>query len=84
MSSIIQKCTQCGNNITFDENPYSNPNATKYWRSQYEKPTEFLFSVMRKTPSVNRKGEQVVITKTEYVTKVFCGPECGLENEPRK
>lgn len=79
MSSIQQKC-YCGKSVTFDEDPYSNPVATKYWCSQHnDKPDEFLFTVQRKIPTFNKKGKMTIQTQLEYVTAVFCCPECGLE-----
>ena len=82
MKSIPQTCI-CGKAVMFAENPYETPGATRYWKSQYEKPENSSFAVERKTPSVNRKGKMTVQTSLEYITAVYCSAECGLKDYDR-
>ena len=73
------KCSSCGNDVLFAEDPYNTPGATKYWRSTYDEPNQSLFIIQRQTPSVNRKGKMTVRTTNEHVLAVFCNAACGVE-----
>ena len=85
MKSAPVKCSNCGNQTLFAEDPYGTPGATKYWSATYDKIDKPLFVVQRQTPSRNKKGKMSVRTTNEYITAVFCTPDCGVEydkNQP--
>ena len=80
MSYVIDKCRVGGCEVIFDEDPYKNPKATRYWRSTYEKVDNPYFIVQRKIPSRDKKGRIKIQNMTEYVLALYCGPECGLDD----
>lgn len=79
MRSAPIKCSNCGQQTIFAEDPYNTPGATKYWRSSYNKVDAPVFVVQRQTPSKNKKGKVTVRTTNEYITAVFCNAKCGVE-----
>jgi len=83
MSYMVDKCFTCGKNVTFDENPYENLQATKYWQSSYTDFNDCMFDVLRKIPIQGKKGKMTVRTLHECVTKLYCSPKCGLEDYER-
>ncbi|KKK70266.1 hypothetical protein LCGC14_2925710 [marine sediment metagenome] len=79
MSFTQVKCDNCGVSVIFDEDPYNNPIATRYWKSTYEKPEKSLFIVQRKIPSQNKKGKITYQIFNEHILQIYCGVKCGLE-----
>lgn len=73
------KCSGCGKQTIFAEDPYGTPGATKYWQATYDKTDNAVFVVQRQTPSTNKKGKMTVKITNEYITAVFCTPQCGVE-----
>ena len=82
MSYVADKCFVCEGEVIFDENPYDNPLATRYWQSSYEnyKEEDCMFVVIRNIPTEGKRGKMIVRTFRECITKLYCGPECGLKD----
>lgn len=74
------KCDVCGGPVVFDEDPYKNPTATRYWKSTYKQPDDALLVVQRKIPNVNSKGKTTVQLLTEFILRIYCGAQCGLDD----
>ena len=72
------KCDTCQAPVVFDEEPYRNPVATRYWKSTYIQPTDGLLVVQRKVPNVNSKGKTTVQTMTEFILRIYCSAKCAL------
>ena len=83
MSSILQKCAACGNDVIFSEDPYGTPGATRYWKATYDEPEQSMLIIQRKTPFTNKKGKMTIRVTNEHVLAVFCNAQCGLEYEQR-
>lgn len=83
MSQISIKCTSCGNDAIFAEDPYSTFGATKFWKSTYDEPKESLLVIQRKIPTASKKGRMTVRVMNEHVTAVYCSAQCGLDDYAR-
>ena len=70
MSYVNVKCDECGTDVIFDESPYENPLATRYWKSTYEEPEESIFVVQRKIPNMSKKGKMTVRVLQEHILKI--------------
>lgn len=80
MNQLNVKCFVCEAAVIFANDPYSVPEATRYWKSTYEEPEESMFIVQRKIPVQGKHGRVSVQVFNEHILKVYCGPECGLED----
>ena len=83
MSQVSVKCDVCEIPVIFAEDPYATPIATRYWKSTYDEPEESLFIVQRRIPSMNKRGKVTYQIFNEHILKIFCGPQCGLEDYER-
>ena len=80
MSYMQVKCHTCQAPTVFDEDPYKNPVATRYWKSTYEKPDDALFVIQRKIPNENRRGKITVQLMNEFILRIYCCAQCGLDD----
>ncbi len=83
MSYITVKCDECGTDVIFDEKPYDNLLATRYWKSTYDEPEESMFVVQRRIPTMNKRGKMTEQILYEHILKIYCGPQCGLDDYDR-
>lgn len=71
-------CVNCNRPAVFTEDPYSVKGTSRYWKSAYKKPAEYLIIVERKTP-IKKKNRKIAIRTThEYVIEVYCDANCSL------
>ena len=80
MSQVSVKCDVCEIDVIFTDDPYDNPTATRYWKSTYDEPEESLFVVQRRIPSMNKRNKVTYQIFNEHILKIYCGPQCGLED----
>lgn len=80
MSFVNIKCDVCGVSVIFDEDPYKNPIATRYWKSTFKEPKESMFVVQRKIQSTGKRGQIKTQIFNEHILKIYCGVECGLKD----
>lgn len=84
MSYLTVECDNCGASVIFDEKPYENTLATRYWKSVYTKqPKEFLLHVERQIPYLDKKDRPKTMILQEYIQKFYCNAQCGLEDYER-